>query len=231
MRTPSGALVISELHMDGSRERKTFAPGYGEFFTSGGGDTEALALAVPTDAAEWRNARCGAEARQSRDHGVRRGDARRRGRDRPGSEVRHWWRGGRWAGGEVPRLLRPLLERAVLRLGAAEDPEGAAQAAIGLARLTQDLRLRHRSADAVDLLRLDTWLAQMLLDLRQRRRRGRARGLLRDRLRPRPGACLASARDSEREVDLALEELLDAINEGDLGSVREAARELRHLIR
>ena len=46
-----GAIIVAELHMDGSLEDKTFAPGYGEFYTSGGGDTEALALAVPTDAA------------------------------------------------------------------------------------------------------------------------------------------------------------------------------------
>ncbi len=46
----SGAIVVEELHMDGSKEDKTFAPGYGEFFTSGGGDTEALALAIDTDA-------------------------------------------------------------------------------------------------------------------------------------------------------------------------------------
>jgi hypothetical protein len=45
-----GALVISELHMDGATEEKTFAPGYGEFSTGGGGDLEAVALAVPTDA-------------------------------------------------------------------------------------------------------------------------------------------------------------------------------------
>jgi hypothetical protein len=34
-----GALVISELHMDGATEDKTFAPGYGEFSTGGGGDS------------------------------------------------------------------------------------------------------------------------------------------------------------------------------------------------
>ena len=45
-----GGLVIEELHMDNAKERKIFAPGYGEFFTAGGGDVEALALAVPTDA-------------------------------------------------------------------------------------------------------------------------------------------------------------------------------------
>ena len=45
-----GGLVIEELHMDGTTELKTFAPGYGEFFTAGGGDVEAAALAVPADA-------------------------------------------------------------------------------------------------------------------------------------------------------------------------------------
>jgi hypothetical protein len=45
-----GAMVGSELHLDRTREDKVFAPGYGEFRTSGGGDLEALALAVPTDA-------------------------------------------------------------------------------------------------------------------------------------------------------------------------------------
>ena len=44
-----GAIIASELHQDGSREDKTFAPGYGEFFTGAGGDVEALALAVPID--------------------------------------------------------------------------------------------------------------------------------------------------------------------------------------
>ena len=42
-----GGLVAEELHMDGKTEDKTFAPGYGEFLTAGGGDVEALALAVP----------------------------------------------------------------------------------------------------------------------------------------------------------------------------------------
>jgi hypothetical protein len=46
----TGALVARELHADGTSEDKTFAPGYGEFRTAGGGDLEAMALAVPTDA-------------------------------------------------------------------------------------------------------------------------------------------------------------------------------------
>ena len=46
----SGAIEVNELHMDGTREGKVFAPGYGEFSTgSSGGDLEAVSLAVPID--------------------------------------------------------------------------------------------------------------------------------------------------------------------------------------
>ena len=45
-----GGIVADELHGDGTYDHKIFAPGYGEFRTTGGGDLEALALAVPTDA-------------------------------------------------------------------------------------------------------------------------------------------------------------------------------------
>ena len=45
-----GAIEVNELHMDGTREGKVFAPGYGEFSTgSPGGDLEAASLASPTD--------------------------------------------------------------------------------------------------------------------------------------------------------------------------------------
>ena len=47
-----GAMIARELHSDGTTEDKIFAPGYGEFRTAGGGDLEALAEAVPADAAE-----------------------------------------------------------------------------------------------------------------------------------------------------------------------------------
>jgi hypothetical protein len=46
----SGAIEVNELHMDGTREGKVFAPGYGEFSTgTPGGDLEAASLASPTD--------------------------------------------------------------------------------------------------------------------------------------------------------------------------------------
>ncbi|MGI8460203.1 MAG: hypothetical protein ACR2OC_01005 [Solirubrobacterales bacterium] len=45
-----GAMVARELHDDGTYSDKVFAPGYGEFFSGHGSETEAMALAVPTDA-------------------------------------------------------------------------------------------------------------------------------------------------------------------------------------
>jgi hypothetical protein len=46
-----GAITVAELQLDGSRESKTFAPGYGEFATHTAGEREQLALALPIDAA------------------------------------------------------------------------------------------------------------------------------------------------------------------------------------
>jgi len=224
----SGAVVISELHMDGKREHKTFAPGYGEFFTSGGGDTEALALAVPTDTA---GGALPAPVRRLNTAATSALDAAMRGDpgdvDRAAAAARRAWKSVDL--GEVPRLLRPLLVRGVNRLDAAAGARRAAQAAIDLARLAQDLRLRYANTDSVDLLRFDTWLAQMLLDAR-RGNLAAVRGdffaidYVRDRVRDSFGEHKRTA------VDLALEELLDAINDEDLGAIRDAARGLRRRI-
>jgi hypothetical protein len=46
-----GGMVIDELHADSkAKEVKSLAPAYGEFFTGGSNDFEALTLAIPTDA-------------------------------------------------------------------------------------------------------------------------------------------------------------------------------------
>ena len=56
-----GAMVGQELHMDEKRlEAKTFAPGYGEFFSGGGHTFEATALAVPVDRASGPSPSCSA---------------------------------------------------------------------------------------------------------------------------------------------------------------------------
>ena len=48
----NGAVIMQELHLDGSVSDKVFAPGYGEFDSRDGGDVEALALALPTNGIE-----------------------------------------------------------------------------------------------------------------------------------------------------------------------------------
>ena len=229
-RTGPAQLVISELHMDGGRERKTFAPAYGEFFTSGGGDTEALALAVPTDAVEGALPAPVRRLIKAATVGVRRGHARRPRRGRPvGAAASAAWTGAS-TGGDVPRLLRPLLARAVQRLDAADGQDAAAQAAIDVARLAQDLRLRYATTDARGPAPL-RHLARADAARRPAQRPRAVRGdffaidYVRDRVRDSFGE------RHRAEVDLALEELLDAINDDDLATVREVARELRSTIR
>ena len=101
-----GAIVARELHDDGSLEDKTFAPGYGEFFTGGGGDVEAMALAVPADALSgpsprrWRRSR----ARPAMRSPPRARSAGARPWRRPSACPRH---GARTARGRFRRALRP----------------------------------------------------------------------------------------------------------------------------
>jgi hypothetical protein len=161
-----GGLVIEELHMDATTEDKTFAPGYGEFLTTGGGDVEALALAVPTDAlsgavpAELSALESGAA-------------------DIFDASERNGWRAARstirtmaaaWEtvrAGEVPARLDPEMSRALARLGSAvagRKAHEARGAAIEVARWSLDLQLRHRPVTEVDLARFDLWAAQLVVD-------------------------------------------------------------------
>src|SRR5215212_7252449 len=122
-----GGLVVEELHMDGTTEDKTFAPGYGEFYTAGGGDVEALALAVPTDAAsgptpaELQTLSSGAPAVF---------DAARSGNwDAASTTVEKMsaaWE--TYRAGEVPRLIEPRMSDALGSLAEAVDARDATQA-------------------------------------------------------------------------------------------------------
>jgi hypothetical protein len=161
-----GGLVAEELHMDGTTEDKLFAPGYGEFFTAGGGDVEALALAVPTDAASGPlPAKLGTLERG----GASIFDAARSG-DWPAASATLGRMEDAWdayGAGDVRKLIRPkvvdalgALDRAVR----ARDTTRARQAAIDVAQSTMDLELRYRPASEVNLARFDLWAAQVLVD-------------------------------------------------------------------
>ncbi len=226
-----GGLVIEELHMDNSTETKTFGPGYGEFLTGGGGDVEALALAVPTDAlseptpAELVTIATGAgevfDAAGSKDWGAAQAAV-------PGMTAA--WEATRV--GEVPNRLEPLMSRALGKLAAAVEnrraPE-ARQAAIDVARWSVDLQLRHRPVAEIDLARLNLWAAQMLVDAVA----GDVAGVngdffsidyIRDRIQ-----------QSLEEADLTrlnveLEELNGAVADEDLAAVASGAQQLRETV-
>jgi hypothetical protein len=161
-----GGLVVEELHMDGSTEDKTFAPGYGEFYTAAGGDVEALALAVPTDAAsgplpaELEILSNGAldifDAAQSKDWNT--ASARV-------EKMSAAWE--TYRAGEVPKMIEPRMTDALAALAEAVDARDSAQArqaAIDAAQWSLDLQLRYQPPAEVDLARFDLWAAQLVVD-------------------------------------------------------------------
>jgi hypothetical protein len=161
-----GGMISSELHRDGSREGKIFAPGYGEFYTSGGGDVEALALAVPTDAASGP---VPAELITLSDGALSVFDAAESGSWKSASatvsNMAAAWKA--YPTADVPRLIEPLMEKALDALATAVDARGAARtrnAAIEVARSSCDLQLRYRPVTEIDLARMDLWAAQLLVD-------------------------------------------------------------------
>jgi hypothetical protein len=226
-----GGLVIEELHMDGSTEVKTFAPGYGEFLTGGGGDVEALALAVPADvlslptpvelvtieqaaaevfdaaqASEWRSARAAVQ------------------------RVSAAWRNLR--GAEVPQRLEQQMSGALDRLAdGVRDRRApdARQAAIDVARWSLDLQLRHRPVPEIDLARFDLWAAQMVVDAAA----GDAAAVrgdffsldyIRDRIQQGLDEAVLT------RLNTALEELNGVVSDEDLAAVAEGAQQLREIV-
>jgi hypothetical protein len=131
-----GAIIASELHQDGSREDKTFAPGYGEFFTGSEGDVEALALAVPIDnlsgavPAELETLASGSSTMATRKQAWRNFQTR-----------------------EVPPRLKGVMDDALAR-----------QSAFDVAQTALDLQLRYRPPAEIDRERFDLWARRLIVD-------------------------------------------------------------------
>jgi hypothetical protein len=161
-----GGMLADELHSDGKTEQKVFAPGYGEFYTAGGGDVEALALAVPTDAAseplpaELTTISSGAldvfDAAGSGDWKASSATIR---------EMEAAWE--MYRAGDVPRLIEPRMNEALVVLARAVRSRQLVEArnpAVQVARSSFDLQLQYLPATEIDLARLDLWAAQLLVD-------------------------------------------------------------------
>jgi hypothetical protein len=160
------AIVVRELHMDGTHEDKTFAPGYGEFSTGSGDNLEALAMAVPTDAlagpvpAELASLLAAAA---EVDDGAAVGEWTRASAAL--ETVTSAWEAHRQAG--VPPMLETQMRDALDALASAiesRDAIEARQAALSVARAALDLQLRHRPSAEIDLARMELWARQVLLD-------------------------------------------------------------------
>jgi hypothetical protein len=223
-----GGLVIEELHMDGNTEDKTFAPGYGEFYTAGGGDVEALALAVPTDAlsgptpAELESLSNGAldvfDAAQSRNWNAASATV---------EKMTAAWE--TYRAGETPKMIEPRVTEDLAALAEAVDARDVAQtrqAAIDTAQWSLDLQLRYAPPDEIDLARFDLWAAQLMVDAAA----GDAATVngdlftldyIRDRI-------LHKLDDADvTRVNTVLEELQGAVGDEDLAAATDSAEHLR----
>jgi hypothetical protein len=224
-------LLIEELHMDGATETKSFGPGYGEFFTGGGGDVEALALAVPTDALA---APVPAELTALEREASRAFDAAGDGEWRAaGTAVRRL--SAAWEAvqaGEIPSRLGPRLGASLAALDRAvkaREAPPARRAAIDVARWSLDLQLRHRPVLEVDLARFDLWAAQLLVDAGA----GDAAAVngdffsldyVRDRIQQ------GLSETDRTRLNLLLEDLIGAVADEELSSAAEVAQRLRDLV-
>jgi hypothetical protein len=162
-----GAMVGQELHQDeAALEPKTFAPGHGEWFSGGGHDFEANALAVPADAlpgpapAELTMLSSGA------DHVL--DTARSKDWTAASATVKSMT--SAWAtvkAGEVPQRLGAQLSHALRALTVAvggRNSQTAAQAALDVANATLDLQLRYRPVVQINQARFELWARQLLVD-------------------------------------------------------------------
>jgi hypothetical protein len=223
-----GGLVVEELHMEGNTEDKTFAPGYGEFYTSDGKDVEALALAVPTDALSEP---VPPELVAIEEGALSAFDAAGGGRWNEASstvdEMTAAWT--TYATGDVPAMIEPRMTRDLTALATvvrSRDAVGAQQASIDVAQWALDLQLRYRPPIEVDLARFDLWLAQLIVDAAA----GDAEAVngdfftldyIRDRI-----LHTFEGSDATR-INALLEELQGAVGDEDLEAASQAAEALR----
>jgi hypothetical protein len=225
-----GGFATEELHMDGSREEKSFAPWYGEFYTSDGSDTEALAMAVPTDALDEPVP----EVLETMGSAAADALAAARAGDWATSAAATDALTDAWGryDGPVPALLDPLVADAIAALSDAvtgRDANSAHQAVIDVGRLTLDVQLLYRPVPEVDLARFGLWASQLQLDAEEADD-GAVNGDLfsldyvRERIRQ-----VLTADDGTR-INALMEEIDGLVQDGDLAAVADAAEELRDVV-
>jgi hypothetical protein len=226
-----GGIVVSELHMDGTREAKTFGPGYGEFLTGGGGDLEAMALAVPTDALGGQLPR---ELVNLADGGFSlTGEAGRGDWGAATATARRMERAwNAYPRDQVPENVRPRIRAAFDSLATAladRDPVRSGRSALDITQSGLDLQLLFRPAIEVDTARFDLAAARLALDASSGDANGARDDLfVLDYIRDRIGSSLPTA--DRITINLEIGELWSAIGDEDLFSAARHAGQLRAAI-
>jgi hypothetical protein len=215
----TGAMVGEELHDDAQTSDKVFAPGYGEFLTRDTDGVEAMALAVPTDAATGPEPKSLQRLSKGADNAFPAVMAKEWGK--ASAELRSMnaaWRSYA-RNGEAPPRLEPPMDRALTSLARtvnARDRLAAGTAAIDVAQAALDLELRYRPVTEIDRARFEQWARQIVIDAASRDLGG-VRGdlatleLVRDRFldglpgveRSRINASLLALRDDVESNDLS----------------------------
>jgi hypothetical protein len=227
-----GAIVGEELHVDNATERKTFAPGYGEFFTGGGSNVEALAVAVPADElatpapAALQRLGTGASgmlaAVEADDWKAARNTLR---------TMRLAW--GRLRRAGQPPLIAAAIDHTLSRLSAAvrrRRPVRTIRAALDSQQSVLDLQLRYEPRVAVDRDRMELWCQRVRVDARARDAgavSGDATTL--DWVRDRIAATLAP--DELSELDGRLDQLQATADAGRTAAAADQAARVIGLLR
>lgn len=223
-----GAMEVSELHMDGTREGKIFAPGYGEFSTgSPAGDLEAVSLASPTDMRPGpAPAEFGALSIAVGDVFAAAADPERVGQTV--TALDQAWDSVRNVG--IPPQAELQIQRDIDTLTRAvgnRDSRSAQSAAQRIAQNELDLRLLYRRVIDVDVARLALWARQLPVDVAAADTgavRGDTAALDRVWERTRPGV------EETEDVDTALDEVRRAADGEDLPAVGRASANLTQAV-
>jgi hypothetical protein len=228
--TIRGGLIGTELHMEGDSEDKIFAPGYGEFRTSGGGDLEALALAVPTDAASGP---APAYLGVLRVQAARAFDAAASGSWSAASAASARMATSWGSRGRVPRMIEPRMSESLRELETAVRARSAPetrQAALDVTQWTLDLQLRYQPEKQIDWSRFDRWCAQLVLDAGARDA-GAINGdyFALDYIRDRVADSLSGLQRTRFNARLG--ELLTAVTDNDFKAAASLAERLRDEVR
>ena len=226
-----GAMVGEELHMEGDLEDKTFAPGYGEFFSGyqAKENYEANALTIPADALdeplpqELDDLARGVDTVYAAVRGRRWAEAGAASAElRTASEALQRRDVPTLVGGQLRDALEAL-ERAVQ----ARDALPAAERALVVASSALDLELQYRPPVEVDLRRFDLAARRLGLDARAGDRKAVAGDLATLRW---IGQRFALDDSQSQELNAQLRYLEAAAEAGELHGVQAFAERLRTTI-